>query len=81
MPFPNIDPLIETFFEPTRIWLFGKPFESIKYDRGTMNDEFIDYTAPGQDADLQMPPRRIERTLRRQTSANGAVIDPIFARI
>jgi len=26
MTFPNINPLVETFLEPTRIHLFGKPF-------------------------------------------------------
>jgi len=25
MTFPNVAPEFETFFEPTRIWLFGKP--------------------------------------------------------
>ena len=37
MPFPNIDPLIETFLEPTRIYLFGKPFPSLKYDPTAMS--------------------------------------------
>ena len=39
MPFPDIDPLIETLFEPTRIWLFGKPFTSLKYDPDTMKGQ------------------------------------------
>ena len=31
MPFPNVNSEFETLLEPTRIWLFGKPFKSIKY--------------------------------------------------
>jgi hypothetical protein len=32
MPFPNVNSEFETLFEPTRIWLFGKPFKSIRYE-------------------------------------------------
>ena len=87
MPFPSVAVDEETFFEPTRIWLFGKPFPALIYDRGSMVDEFTDYHSPDQDPDLPqppaglnhlpMPPRRIERTLRRRPSGQ----DPIFARI
>jgi hypothetical protein len=31
MPFPNVNSEFETLLEPTRIWLFGKPFKSIRY--------------------------------------------------
>ena len=31
MPFPNVNSEFETLFEPTRMWLFGKPFKSIAY--------------------------------------------------
>ena len=72
----------ETFFEPSRIWLFGKPFKSLTYDRSSMSDEWVPYdvsTAPGADGSA-MPPRRIERSLRRQQPAVTPVV-PIFARI
>lgn len=62
-----MQPGTETFFEPTRLRLFGKPFAALTYDRDAMKDEFVKYTAPAQDQDLAMPPRRIERTLRRGT--------------
>ena len=52
----------ETFFEPTRIWLFGKKFESLRYYPSTMN--FSPYGVR-DDGSLPMPPKRIERTLRR----------------
>lgn len=55
----------ETFFEPTKIRLFGKPFTALTYDRGSMAAEFAQYQAPEAGADLAMPPRRIERALRR----------------
>ena len=32
MPFPDIDPAFETFLEPTRIFLFGKPFPALEYN-------------------------------------------------
>ena len=31
MPFPDVNSEFETLLEPTRIWLFGKPFKSIVY--------------------------------------------------
>ena len=37
MPFPNVDPLIETFLEPTRIFLFGKPFPTLEYKSDPMS--------------------------------------------
>jgi hypothetical protein len=37
MPFPEIDPAFETFLEPTRIFLFGKKFPSLKYDPTSMS--------------------------------------------
>lgn len=87
MPFPDLDPEFETFFEPTRIWLFGKHFKSLEYRRDSMGassghtNEFSEYKAPAAGRDLRMPPRRIERTLRRQSYENGEAIDRIFARI
>ena len=90
MPFPNLELGFETFFEATRILLFGKPFLSLTYNRESMSgvgatpgdggkvgggfdpahaDEFTPYdtsaTPTGTD-DSQMPPKRIERTLRKQ---------------
>lgn len=80
MPWPQVDPLIETFFDPTRIFLFGKPFDSLTYAPGSMNAagpfrEFENYNPPAAGAELPMPPSRLERTLRRATP------DGIFARI
>lgn len=55
MPFPNINPLIDTFFEPTRILLFGKKFPTLRYDPAPMrqprglvpgDSEFTPYTLP-----------------------------------
>lgn len=37
MPFPDISPLIETFLEPTRIFLFGKPFPNLVYNPAAMS--------------------------------------------
>jgi hypothetical protein len=37
MPFANLNPDFETLYEPTRIWLFGKPFPTIAYVRSTMS--------------------------------------------
>ena len=97
MPFPNVENSFETFFEPTRIWLFGKPFPTLAYvpstmtgktgDRpgtgsdGTHADEFMPYetpkeSTPGAFSPLPMPPRRIERKLRRNQPSLQ-----IFARI
>ena len=96
MSFPNVDPFFETFFEPTRIWLFGKPFDSLEYrpgptgrfSSGKYEGEFNpDYRSAN--GSLPMPPKRIERTLRRgsDVAADGAVIarpqeqSQFFARI
>ena len=93
MTYPNVNPDFETFFEPTRIWLFGKPFPSLVYARNSMGpgpgnaNEFVNYPDAGA-ADvgllnqLPMPPRRIERALRRQyVDPAGNAHAPIFARI
>jgi hypothetical protein len=98
MPFPNVDPNFETFFEPTRIWLFGKPFDGLAYNPsptgrwtspGNYEGEFnTRYSNPGAGS-LPMPPKRLERTLRRgcDVSPNGGVSRPaldeqqFFARI
>ena len=32
MSFPNLNPFIETFLDPTRIFLFGKPFPALVYN-------------------------------------------------
>jgi hypothetical protein len=37
MPFPKVDPMIETFLEPTRIFLFGKPFPTLEYNPTPMS--------------------------------------------
>jgi hypothetical protein len=84
MPWPNVKGSedFETFFEPTRIFMFGKEFRSLKFERGSMDEEFTkDYVAPAANHELPLPPRRIERTLRRQSMENGKAIDRIFARI
>lgn len=80
MPFPNIDPLIETFLEPTRIFLFGKPFPTLTYNPTPMsapgaNTEFETYDAPAQDSALPTPPGLVEQALR-QAEDGG-----MFARI
>ena len=36
MSFPNLNPLIETFLDPTRIFLFGKPFPALAYKANPM---------------------------------------------
>jgi hypothetical protein len=71
MPFPNIDPSIETFLEPTRILLFGKPFPTLRYDPNPMiqpapgrESEFEPYASVPAGADLPMPPGRVEQALR-----------------
>ena len=89
MPFPGVGEGFETFFEPTRIWLFGKLFPSLVYNAKTMSgtgdvpgaendathaNEFTAYdtsVAPPT-GDSKMPPRRIERLLRRDGSRNFA---------
>jgi hypothetical protein len=81
MPFPDYEASegFESFFETTRIWLFGKPFPVLKYDREEMKEEFSNYNFPDPELkpnELPMPPRRIERLLRR-----GGKTPPIFARI
>ena len=83
MPFPyDVVEDFETFFEPTRIWLFGKHFDSLTYNRASMDGEFADYRPVADpDGQLRMPPRRIERTLRKQSHRTGAPANPIFARI
>src|SRR5262245_31107546 len=80
MPFPDFanSAGFETFFEATRIWLFGKPFPALTFNRASMDDEFTPYPVPGPgDTELKMPPRRIERALRRGGKENP----PSFARI
>ena len=82
MPFPGYSEEfqgLETFFEPTRIWLFGKPFEGLAFNQEAMVPEFSNYRV-GPDGKLPMPPRRIERTLRRGREADPP-IPQIFARI
>ena len=37
MPWPQVWTDFETLFEPTRIWLFGKPFPTIEYKPDTMS--------------------------------------------
>jgi hypothetical protein len=85
MPFPDVDPLIETFFEPTRIFLFGKQFAGLIYDPAPMRDprpgqaeaEWSTYPPDALDK-LGMPPSRLERTLRRLGSEEA---QSGFARI
>lgn len=95
MSFPDVDTGFETFFEPTRIWLFGKRFDSLIYNPASMGrqgaraGEFnCSYVAPQPDTVLPIPPKRIERTLRRdvQLQVDGTVVDEqehpqFFARI
>jgi hypothetical protein len=112
MSFPEVDARFETFFEPTRVFLFGKEFKSIEYvpdSMGRWKDESnpkakaaaqyqwategsgefsVDYRAPGKDTSLPIPPKRLERTLRRgaHVDKDGSVtVDPdkrqFFARI
>jgi hypothetical protein len=88
MPFPNVNRLIETFLEPTRIFLFGKPFPTLVYDPTPMSGgtaaypdrEFEAFDAPEEGAEegaeLPMPPGRVEQALRQAAEAEG-----IFARI
>ena len=80
----------ETFFETSRIWLFGKPFKSLTYERSSMAEEWAPYDVPASTTAADgspMPPRRIERFLRRQqpgvvTPPNPPLpVPPIFARI
>ena len=84
MPFHSeyrpADIAAETFFEPTRIWLFGKPFTALTYNRAAMNNEFADYVAPARGEPLPTPPKRIDRTLRRQDGPKHDLA-PILARI
>ena len=78
MPFPTgIEPLEETFLEPTRIFLFGKKFPTLVYDPKPMSKEFEAFNVPTASGpvELPMPPGRVEQALR-QAGAKG-----IFARI
>src|SRR5690606_512709 len=70
-------------------WLFGKRFDSLKYDPKGMEGEFKpDYVAKAGET-MPMPPKRIERTLRRdlKISQDGKVesavgeTTQVFARI
>ena len=83
---------VESFLYPTRIWLFGKPFNSLRYVREDMAGEFENYRAnfvdskAGLTGQLRMPPGRLERTLRKQRYDDNdtAGNDPLakrFARI
>jgi hypothetical protein len=109
MSFPDVDGDFETFFEPTRIWLFGKEFSSLKYHPDSMGrwaetpqdkkdpsahyegrtsgvGEFTHDYAATAGSPLPMPPKRIERTLRRgvDVDENGEVSvkqPQFFARI
>jgi hypothetical protein len=60
MPFPDIDPAFETFLEPTRIFLFGKKFPSLKYDPTSMSggaDAEARAEAPQKEyEDFKIPP-------------------------
>jgi hypothetical protein len=71
MPFPTIDPAIETFLEPTRIFLFGKRFPTLTYNAAPMNvaetEEF--------DSNPPAPAGPVERALIH------AEAEGIFARI
>ena len=79
--------LKETFFEVTRIWLFGKHFTALTYVRSEMVSEFSPYKLPAVAnpmPDLPMQPERAERALRRQQTTAAplpATSDPYFARI
>ena len=56
MPFPYVNSEFETLFEPTRIWLFGKPFKSIIYE-----PEHMEGLAPNNpEAESLDPPERDE---------------------
>jgi hypothetical protein len=107
MSFPEVDGDFETFFEPTRLWLFGKPFKSLEYAPSSMGKwpegpgqntkdpdygptegigEFTPDYAAGSNGALPMPPKRIERTLRRglEVGSRGEVTikeRQFFARI
>ena len=88
MPFPSISSAFETFLDPSRIHLFGKPFPTLRYDPGPMagvgpginpaETEFEPQTvAPasgGNPPEVPVPPGRVEQALRK-------VGDGIFARI
>ena len=83
MPFPKINSDIETFLEPTRIFLFGKPFPTLVYDPTPMSGgtteyprEFEEIKVPEVGAELPMPPGRVEQALHQAAEAKG-----IFARI
>lgn len=76
----------DNFFSPTRVWLFGKKFAGLKYDATEMKSEFSKYEVPtSPDKNLPIPPRRIERALRRGLDPQGnpspADEQKIFARI
>lgn len=107
MAWPDVSSEFETFFDPTRIFLFGKEFKSLIYNRASMgpdyskpagagrhganhSNEFMDYSANLVDGDpargvppdqLQVPPSRLERTLRKQGYDGDEPVARIFARI
>lgn len=90
----SIHDQFDTFFQPTKLWLFGRVFKGLQYVPGEMatsaahgEGEFSDdYIAPTAGKSLPIPPRRIERKLRRGLSINdkGELVKgeaQIFARI
>jgi hypothetical protein len=82
MSFYDPNDEFETFFAPTQISLFGKPFNSLRYVRESMQEAFEPMNPAPPPNELRIPPRRIERTLRKEAyDTKGESIPKIFARI
>jgi len=83
MPFPHVNSEFETLLEPTRIWLFGKPFKSIIYVPEHMeglapNDPRADTVdAPGGS---DLAPSRALETDRDETKWSSAALRQVNQR-
>jgi hypothetical protein len=83
--FPQRRSMIETFLETTRIFLFGKPFPTLRYDPEPKEFEASTVSAPISEENLEaeatvqvdvpMPPGPVEEALRKMDD------EGIFARI
>jgi hypothetical protein len=78
MPFPNVNSEFETLLEPTRIWLFGKPFKSIRYvpeEMWGIEDEQTTADSKVNAAPLRPSPERVPG--RSEASAGNGEPQPV----
>jgi hypothetical protein len=70
MPFPAIDPSIDTFFEPSRILLFGKPFPTLNYDPAPMRNRTV-VPRDGSESGSQSEPESVSVSEFMPYAASG----------